>query len=483
MSSKDKNATEVKSGFRPGMRAPRSKPRLYINIGALLDIPTSSLVVGKKGETILNGGLGPVVGITGGGNTFKSVLSHYMMLSACDKFYRSGLEPAMLTYDTESNVVLQRLDSLASKFDFIPKDPISDGQTWIYSNKKDYQGEDWYMDTVNDIQTKAKDNKSLIKIDCFKDPYNEGPYEIHIPTFYEIDSYTELTPSSLDKKLQGDLDDTSTIDYGLKQGQFKSKVLMQLPSLSGLSNNYFILTAHTDKKKNLEGPYAPKGPESLPHMKNSIEFKSVGSKFQFLTTVAWTVEKAEKLENKNTKTDEFPKTPDSTTSGDLLLLRLTPVRNKSGFSGISIPLVLSQSEGVLPSLTEFYYIKEKNFGIGGNDRTYFLDLLPDVSLSRTTVRQKLDTNPLLRRAVNITAELLQLKIFHPALTQQGLICTPNELYEDIKKLGYDWNVLLNTRGYWLPDQYGDPVPFLSTVDLLKMRLSLYKPYFLEEKKK
>lgn len=480
MSSKEK---KVEGAFRPGMRAPRSKPRLYINIGALLDIPTASLVIGKKGETIYNGGLGPVVGITGGGNTFKSVLSHYMMLSACDKFYRAGIDAAMLTYDTESNVVLSRLDDLASKFEYIPPHPITNNNTWVYSNKKDYEGETWYMDTVADIQAKAKDNKSIIKVDCFKDPYTGGSYEVHIPTFYEVDSYTELSPSSLDKKLQGNLDDTSTIDYGLKQGQFKSKVLMELPSLSGISNNYFILTAHTDKKKNLEGPYAPKGPESLPHMKNSIEFKSVGSKFQFLTTVAWTVEKAEKLQNKNAKTDEFPKTPDSTIDGDLLLLRLTPVRNKSGFSGISIPLMLSQSEGVLPSLTEFYYIKEKDFGISGNDRNYYLDIMPDVSLSRTTVRQKLDTNPELRRAVNITAELLQLKTFHPMLSQQGLICTPKELYEDIKNLGYDWNVLLKTRGFWLPNQYDDSVPFLSTVDLLKMRLSLYKPYFLEEKKK
>ena len=62
------------------------------------------------------------------------------------------------------------------------------------------------------------------------------------------------------------------------------------------------------------------------------------------------------------------------------------------------------------------------------------------------------------------------------------MCTPKELYEDIKKLGYDWNVLLDTRGYWTIDQYTNKVPFLSTVDLLKMRKGLYTPYFLKDNK-
>ena len=58
-----------------------------------------------------------------------------------------------------------------------------------------------------------------------------------------------------------------------------------------------------------------------------------------------------------------------------------------------------------------------------------------------------------------------------------------ELDEDIKKLGYDWNVLLETRGYWTPNQYEHPIPFLSTVDLLKMRVGKYTPYWLKSNTK
>ena len=35
----------------------RAKPKVYIPVGCLMDIPTSSLVLGTKGETLYNGGL------------------------------------------------------------------------------------------------------------------------------------------------------------------------------------------------------------------------------------------------------------------------------------------------------------------------------------------------------------------------------------------------------------------------------------------
>ena len=59
-----------------------------------------------------------------------------------------------------------------------------------------------------------------------------------------------------------------------------------------------------------------------------------------------------------------------------------------------------------------------------------------------------------------------------------LLCTPLELYEDLKKLGYDWDQLLNTRGWWTVNNDKHPVPFLSTYDLLMMRKEKYKPYWL-----
>ena len=63
------------------------------------------------------------------------------------------------------------------------------------------------------------------------------------------------------------------------------------------------------------------------------------------------------------------------------------------------------------------------------------------------------------------------------------MCTPAELYEDLKKKGYDWNILLNTRGWWTIENDKHLIPFLSTRDLLNMRAGTYHPYWLEDDKK
>ena len=67
---------------------------------------------------------------------------------------------------------------------------------------------------------------------------------------------------------------------------------------------------------------------------------------------------------------------------------------------------------------------------------------------------------------------------------ENLLCTPKELYDDLIKLGYDWDILLNTRGWWTIDNETKELPpFLSTKDLLLMRTNEYTPYWLESDKR
>jgi len=73
----------------------------------------------------------------------------------------------------------------------------------------------------------------------------------------------------------------------------------------------------------------------------------------------------------------------------------------------------------------------------------------------------------------------QMEVHQPVYTSIGLMCTPKELYEDIKKLGYDWDMILSeTRGWNTIDEYNKKYPkFLSTLDLLKNRIGKYTPYW------
>ena len=107
----------------------------------------------------------------------------------------------------------------------------------------------------------------------------------------------------------------------------------------------------------------------------------------------------------------------------------------------TIPIIISQSEGVLASLTEFNILKEtQRFGFEGTLQSYANVLRPDVKFSRTTIRSKLEEDAMLRRAINITCELLQMRYFMPM--HSDLFCTPEELFKDIKALGYDWDEIL-----------------------------------------
>lgn len=464
----------------------KTKPKVFINIGSLLDIPTSTLVTGAKGETIYNGGLGPITAVVGTGNNFKSTITHFMMLSAASRV-SEATETSLITYDTEMNMSLDRLESLANRFEGLPKDPIT-GNTpiWTITDKSNLPGNEWAVEVNKYTDAKEADKGSKIDYAPFKDPYSKNVLNMNVPTFVEIDSMSEFEAKSSMDMLSKDLDSSDTNTFAMKQGLFKSKFISTIPTMSVSSNTYFLFTAQLGEKMDMRsGPAMYSQPlKNLQYLKQGEHIKGVSPKFFFLIHNAWYAHTAKLLVNDTTKLPEYPRDSDEKQKTDLNVVMLTQLRGKNGPSGYTIPIVVSQTEGVLPSLSEFHYIKDNGkFGIEGNNIHYHLDLYPDVSLSRTTVRNKIDTDPKLRRALNMTAELLQLSIFHRSLLDEGLMCSPKELYEDIKKLGYDWNELLETRGYWTLDQYKNPVPFLSVVDLLKMRKGLYEPYFIKKKEK
>lgn len=464
----------------------KTKPKVFINIGSLLDVPTSSIVTGMKGESIFNGGLGPITAVVGTGNNFKSTITHFMMLSAANRISEAS-ETSMITYDTEMNMSLDRLEMLSSKFEHLPKEPITgDNIIWSITDKSGMAGNEWAVEINKYTDAKEKDKGSKIDYQPFKDPYSKNVLNLNVPTFVEIDSMSEFEAKSSMDMLSKDLDSSETNTFAMKQGLFKSKFISTIPTMAVSSNTYFLFTAQLGEKMDMRsGPAMYQQPlRNLQYLKQGEHIKGVSPKFFFLIHNAWYAHTAKLLVNDSTKLPEYPLGPDDKQRTDLNVVMLTQLRGKNGPSGYTINLIVSQTEGVLPSLSEFHYIKENGrYGLEGNNVNYHLELYPEVNLMRTTVRSKINSDAKLRRALNITAELLQLEIFHPHLRDQGLLCKPKELYEDIKKLGYDWNELLETRGYWTLDQYKNKVPFLSTVDLLKMRKGEYTPYFMDSKKK
>lgn len=273
----------------------------------------------------------------------------------------------------------------------------------------------------------------------------------------------------------------------MRSGLIKSRFLMEVPPLISGAYHYLGLTAQLGKDIPMQssGPMPAQPVKKLQFLKNGDKIKGTTDKFSFATNNCWHAYNAAPLINQSTKVAEYPVQGVDPMSGDtdLMVVDLRQLRSKSGPTGYVLEIIVSQSEGVLPSLTEFHFIKSHDrWGIEGTLQHYALDLYPECKLQRTTVRTKIDNDKKLRRALNITAEMLQMKYFHRNC--DDVMCSPKELYTDLKAKGFDWDMLLEkTRGWWTINNEKSTELFLSTRDLLNMRAGKYFPYWLEEDKK
>ena len=457
-------------------QAPNVKP--LINIGCLFDIPTGTYMEGKHGESILNGGLAYLTAIVGQGNYFKSTIKNYMLLSAFDKVRSQTQESSISSYDTEINVHEESLKRFMAQFEHLDPDSIFVDRVWLITDANMLTGDEFFKELKNFCDAKMQHKKELMCELPFLERDGQNNMQALIPTFGDIDSLSEFTTSDvLEMGDKFDLGDSGANTMHMRSGLSKMRMLMDLPVLTAKFNHYMLLTAQVGKEIPMgAGPMAVPQ-KKLQFLKNNDKIKGISDKALFLIHNMWQVISCTLLLNKGTNEPEYPSGNSYNKDPDLNLVTMKLVRSKSGTSGVEITILVSQQDGVLSHLSQFHYIKTNGrFGLGGNDRNYFLELLPDVNLSRTTVRDKIDNNPALRRALEITSELCQINQYWRNI-DHNLICTPKELYEGIKSQGYDWDKLLATRGYWVINEESHQVPFLSTMDLLKMRVGKYKPWW------
>lgn len=463
----------------------RASPKVLINIGALLDIPTGTYVKGSNGESVLLGGLAILTGVYGRGNHFKSTILHYMMLSAANRL-SSTVETSMSTYDTELNANENRLTKLASNMEYLKdKELFRDGH-WILSDVNNYYGEKWFEILKDFLKEKVENRKDSECITPFLTRDGKTPLTTLIPTFSEIDSLSEFITSDVVKMQdENEIGDSGGNTMHMRAGLAKTRLMMEASVISGAYNHYMLFSAQLGQDISMpSGPFTQPTPKKLQHMKQGEKVKGVSDKFFTSLNNSWETVSSTLMLTKD-KTPEYPKDSFDNTnpSTDLNLVKIKQVRGKSGMSGYTLDLVVSQSEGVLPSLTEFHFIKDKGerFGLTGSVQNYSLDLYPDVKLSRTTIRSKIDNDPKLRRALNITSELCQMYQYYREL--KDILMLPKDIYESLKQQGYDWDMLLSsTRGWWAPNDKKHPLKFLSTMDIILAARDKKLPYWMNEDK-
>jgi len=460
--------SDLLSGLKP---SPNIRPQL--NVGCLMDISTGRYHLGEHGESILNGGLSYITGLCGRGNSFKTTLMLFMFLRVLDRY--AGTISTI--YDTEMSLTIARLRELSYRmihallsFDF------DNAQQFGMTDRTIYNGTEWY----EWLKEATEFRKLLPKSQMVKTPFLNALGEhimMLIPFIAGIDSMSQFSAAALQKIQDNGVGESERNMEAMRDAASKTQLLMELPTLTAKCGIYIMMTAHMGDEHQID-PYSPPK-QKLAFLKGKVKIKNVPEKFTFLTNNCWYVLGSAPLQNQTTKAPEFPRSQADDLKGDtdLMLLSITNLRAKSGPTGIPFELIVSQNDGIEPGLSEFYYLKTYGrFGIGGNDRNYFMDIYPSVNLSRTTIRAKIDADPKLQRALEITSEMCQMdNLWHDLPT--GLMCTPKALYDDLLAKGYDWDLLLNTRGYWTFDNDKHPIPFLSTMDLLNMRAGTYRPYW------
>lgn len=476
--------------------------KLLLNIGGGLDIVTGNWSTGKYGESILNGGLGFITGQVGPGNAFKSTLLHGMLLKGMGVVFDSCFKPetksqralkrmrtSNSTYDTEVNMQEPRLKVLSKQIRELFNEDLfyHEGVLWKVTDKTVMWGNEFFEKLKEFTRYKRKNQKAYEIETPFLDRDGTA-FKIILPTFGLIDSITDFqTEKESDIQDENELGESGGNTLFARSGLFKTRLLTELPGVCGGAYHFLGLTAQLNTEMAMQGggpAGASQPPRKLHYLGNNQKIVGATTKFTYATTVAFNAKSARPLVDAD-RMAEYPRPETNRIARDTDLneVTLTILRNKNGKTGVDVVLLTTQLEGLQFELTEFHNLREnKRFGIVGSGQWYTLALYPECAIQRTTIRKKIQEDLRLRRAINISSEMQQMSVHMPDVwAEYG--CEPSELYADLKRLGYDWDFLLTTRGSYRFNNDFHPVPFLSSLDLLKMRKGEYFPYWMTDDKK
>ena len=443
---------------------------MNFNTGSMFDLPSGRYVQGIDGNWYLNGGLSPHVNaVVGPNGAFKST-------SACSFVMRSASiynESDVLVLDSENSLDKDK-DRAYHMAEELYKPDLEERTRWIKgidytigkSKDKKLDTRDIY-DVIKQIcDLKETHRKDLIRPTPFLDPKTGKALMMWVPTYFFVDSLTELTTAIEEDTLNGantNFSDTNTV--AMADGNKKTLFIHAMRKMCQKYGIVFVVTGHYDKVVQMD-MYNPT-PKETTFALRDYKTKGCGAKLKFLSSI-YARTQATLLQDSN---KEPMYACGSGPAKDVLEIGITLERCKTANAGEVTPFVATQSEGLLTAVTNYHYLRIHDyFGLTGNKQKQQAFLLPEVTISRNTIREIASSDARLRRALEIAAQYCYIRNnWNTKDYPVRFDIEPQTLFD---KLNSDKNKnvisdILNTRGYWTFEGESD-IPYMDLFRVLEL---------------
>lgn len=456
------------------------------NTGTVLDISAGSYHPGHRGQTVLIGGLAMFQCVAALPNMFKTTITAGQLGVSMLAFPKTVNH----NHDTEGTMSDSRIDNLvltamrhyASLGYKIPESLQGEGRMF-FTSQVDYSA----TEIMNILKKAAKERnaskENLIEYEIL-DNATGKPMLYHNPFISFWDSLSFMQADAAETMMEESEVGTSDMNMlAMRANMGKSQIVEQMNTFPQRNGFYIAVTAHVGQSYQLD----PRKPNvrTLRYLQDNIKLKRVPENLSFITGNCYVITRLQPMLTNGIP--EFPYAPgENEKDTDLVEVTLVNMRGKFGPSNIPLTIVVSQRDGWIPYLSNYMYLKNnERYGFVGNLQNYTFQFTPEIKVQRTNLRQKFREN------YSMQVGVYHLMNMHWMITRWDesklpvkYHCTPEELYNTLKDKGYDWDLLLKTRFFHGERNDGkDHVPYLSTIDLLKMRVDEYHPYWYPVKQK
>lgn len=417
-------------------------PTATFNTGSMWDLMTGNAVEGMDGKWYIMGGMSNMImSLQGKGSTYKSTLAASLIMRTMGIY--QGVQ--MILDDTENAISrdMIRVCRMAGEFtkeDLIKRILVVPGASNDINS---------LFEIVKKLcATKEANRKDFIIETPILDVTTLKATVAWMPTFVFLDSLSEAFSDDEAVLLEeGGFDDKKSKTAYMIDGNKKTLLLRTMRRYCEQYGICFVCTAHVGEMISMDGKPVSK---ELQFQKQGEKTKNVGSKFKFLTGIL-----AQTATPKIQQDAEYRALYPSVTGSPGMEINevvATIQRCKNNMGGYSFPFIISQTDGLLNTVSNFHYLKENGYYgfVSDNKMKQQSVWLPEITLSRNTIRQQISDNYQLRRALEISAYYLYIKKNWATNTMPfDFSRTPKELYDKLNQTPGMIERILNSRSHWV----------------------------------